>query len=340
MAREGFEELIALHDRRSGLRGLLAIHDTSQGPAFGGIRRLAYRDESQAMADALRLARAMSHKCALMDLPAGGGKLVLFDRSDTDWRAAYEYIGDVVERLGGRFYTGPDVGTGATELAWASSRTSFVTDPGTNGPGALAESTAEGVFSGMAVALEHLDGEQNWPDRTVVVQGLGSVGALLARRLVGQGAKVLGAEIDSERAESVAEELGIELLEPGRAIGAPCDVFAPCALGGILHDLTLGRLRCRVVAGGANNVLARTAHAEHLHERGILYVPDSLLNCGALIRGTIFHLEGRREPVSTIGKRVGAVVSRILQRAESEDALPLRVAVREAEERIAAWHSE
>lgn len=340
MAREGFEELIALHDRRSGLRGLLAIHDTSRGPAFGGIRRLAYRDEGQAMADALRLARAMTHKCALMDLAAGGGKLVLLDRTDTDWRAAYEYIGDVLERLGGRFYTGPDMGTGATELAWTASRTRYVTDPGADGPGELAESTAEGVFRGMAVALEHLDGEADWPERTVVVQGLGSVGALLARRLVGQGAKVLGTEIDDDRAQSVAEDLGIELLEPSRAIGAPCDVFAPCALGGILHDLTLGRLRCRVVAGGANNVLARTAHGDHLHARDILYVPDSLLNCGALIRGTVFHLEGRREPVSSIGERVGTVVARILQRAESEDAPPLRVAAREAEERIAAWHAE
>lgn len=335
MAREGFEELVALHDRRSGLRAFLGVHDTSRGPAFGGVRRWSYRDERAALVDCLRLARSMTHKCALAELPAGGAKLVVLDRPETDWRRAYEYLGDAVERMGGRFYTGPDVGTGERELGWMAARTGFVTDPGPDGPGELPESTAEGVFRGIAAALVHLDGGEDWPGRTLVVQGLGAVGRLLARRLVETGAKVLGAELDGERALAVAEELSIELLDPSRALETPCDVFAPCALGGILHDLTLERLRCRLVAGAANNVLARPLHGDRLHERDILYAPDVVLNSGALIRGTIFHLEGRREPVSAIGQRVGRATAAVLARAGEEGQPPARIAAREAEDRIA-----
>ncbi len=337
MAREGFEQVLALHDRRSGLRAFLGIHDTTRGPAFGGIRRWRYRDERDALLDCLRLARAMTHKCALVDLPAGGAKLVVLEREGVDWKQAYAHLGRVVESLDGRFYTGPDVGTGPAELALMCEQTRFVTDPGPKGPGELAQATAEGVFRGMEACLEHLDGEADWPRRSVVVQGLGAVGANLAQRLVECGAKVFGAEIDEDLADEVCARLNLERLDPARAVDTPCDVFAPCALGGILHDITLGRLRCRVVAGGANNVLAKPLHGDRLHERGVLVAPDFVLNSGALIRGTIFHLEGRREAVALIGERIKGVVASVLERARAEDAPPTRVAVREAEERIAAW---
>ena len=335
MAREGFEEVVALHDRGSGLRGFLAIHNSSAGPAFGGIRRWAYADEDQALRDCLRLARAMTHKCALADLPAGGAKLVLLDRPDLDLASAYRFLGDFVEGLHGRFYTGPDVGTKERELGWLAARTRYATDPGPDGPGELVESTCAGVFAGIAAALRHLDGEEDWPRRTIVVQGLGGVGRGLAKRLVERGARVLAAEIDGDLAEEIARELGLGLLDPATEYDQPCDVFAPCALGGILHDLTLARLRCRIVSGGANNVLARAVHGERLHELGILYAPDIAVTSGALIRGALFHLEGRCEPVEAIGARVGAALTAILERARDEEAPPARVALDEAEERIA-----
>jgi leucine dehydrogenase len=339
MAREGFEEVLALHDHVSGLRAFLGIHDTTCGPAFGGIRRWTYRDEREALQDCLRLARAMTHKCALAELPAGGGKLVVLDRDDIDWERGYDYLGRVVERLAGRFYTGPDVGTGPEELARMARTTGFVTDPGPEGPGELPESTSEGVFQGIAAALARLDGEVDWAARTVVVQGLGEVGGRLARRLRGAGARVLAIEVDAERAERVARELELELLPPSAGLEEPCDVFAPCALGGILHDLALERLRCRVVAGAANNVLARPLHGDRLHERGILYAPDFIVNSGALIRGTLFHLEGRREPVHDIGVRIGRILASVLEHAAAEGEPPARVAVRLAEERIASWRA-
>ena len=336
MSREGFEEVVAIHDRRSGLRGFLAIHDSSAGPAFGGIRRWAYEDEDGALRDALRLARAMTHKCALADLPAGGAKMTVLDRSGLDVPAAYRAIGDFAERLGGRWCTGPDVGTGEAELRSVAARTRYATDPGPDGPGQLVESTVEGVFRGLEAALVHLDGEADFPRRTVVVQGLGEVGAGLARRLVARGARVRASDLDSTRAQSISRELGIELVDPATEFDQRCDVFAPCALGGILHDLSIARLRCRIVAGGANNVLARSAHGERLHQRDILFAPDFVLNAGALVRGAIFHLEGRREPVEAIGDRIASTTARVLARARAEDLAPSRVAIDEAEDVIAA----
>ncbi|MBK7645237.1 MAG: leucine dehydrogenase [Planctomycetes bacterium] len=340
MSREGFEEVIALHDRRSGLRAFLAIHDSTQGPAFGGLRRWSYLDEDQALRDCLRLSRAMTYKCALAGLAAGGAKLVILDRTELDLRASYRAIGALVERFAGRFYTGPDVGTDAEELGWVAEQTRYVTRPDETGPGLLAESTCAGVFAGIAACLRHLDGEEDWGRRTIVVQGLGAVGRGLSRLLLEAGARVRASDLDGEKAERVARELDLELVDPATEYDQACDVFAPCALGGILHDLTLTRLRCRIVAGGANNVLVRSLHGERLHERGVLYAPDFAINSGALIRGALFHLEGRRESVEAIGARIEAALEGILARSREEGLAPVRVAVDEAAARIARWRGE
>ena len=334
MVQGGFEEVLSLYDRSSGLRGFLAIHDTSAGPAFGGIRRFGYLDEDQALMDVLRLSKAMTHKCALVGLPAGGAKLVLIDSPDLNVREAYRFIGRRVEELAGRFYTGPDVGTGPSELAAVAEHTRYVTDPGVAGPGDLAGATADGVFAGMAATLRHLDGEEDWASRKIVIQGLGGVGERLARRLVEVGASVVGADVDIERAERVGRELEIETMDPAREFGEPCDVFAPCAMGGIIHDVAIERLRARAVAGAANNVLARIGHGDQLHNKGILYAPDFAINSGALIRGALFHLKGEREPTREIESRISSAITDILGQAADENLPTARVALREAERRI------
>ncbi|WP_419192306.1 Glu/Leu/Phe/Val dehydrogenase dimerization domain-containing protein [Engelhardtia mirabilis] len=336
MAREDFEEVVAVQDRRSGLRAVVALHDTSAGPAFGGIRRWNYASEASAALDCLRLARAMTWKCVLAGLPAGGAKTVVLDHGGLDPESAYRHLGRVIERMGGRYYTGPDVNTGERELAWLAAETRYATDPGPEGPQELAESTAAGVFAGIAAGLRHLDGEEDWSRRSVVIQGLGSVGLRLARRLVEQGARVVGADIDERTAQVAVTELGIETVAPGDELDVPCDVFSPNALGGLVHDLTLVRLRARVVCGGANNVLASAAHGDRLHARGILFVPDFMVNAGALIRGALFHLEGRREPVVEIQARVDAVATELLALARELGRPPSRVAVAEASRRLAA----
>ncbi len=334
MARGGFEEVVALHDRASGLRAFLAIHDTSVGPAFGGLRRWQYLDEDHALRDCLRLSRSMTHKCALAGLPAGGGKMVLLDHPELDRPAAYRFVGRTVERLAGRFYTGPDVGTGPRELAWVTRETGFATDPGDDGPGDLAGATAEGVFAGIATGLRHLYGEEDWSRRTILVQGLGGVGERLARRLLDQGAHVLGAEIDPERVKRIQGRLDLEIVDPTQVFDRECDVFAPCAMGGILHDLTIKRLRARMVAGAANNVLARMEHGDQLHARDVLYIPDIAITSGALILGALFHLRGDRQPPVEIERRIGTAVSEILTLAARENLSTARVALREAERRI------
>ena len=334
MAREGFEELIALHDRESGLRAFLGIHDSRRGPAFGGIRRFAYRDEKSALIDCLRLSKAMSLKCALVDLPAGGAKLVVLDHPKLDRAAAYRHLGERIERLAGRYYAGPDVGTGWEELAWVSEHTTHVTQPGSAGPGDLASATAAGVFAGIRAALRHLDGEERWEDRTVVVQGLGSVGWNLASRLSALGAHVVAADVDASVRERATEELDVDWAEEGTELDRTCDVFAPCAMGGSLHDLSIQRLRARVVCGAANNPLARSHHATRLAERGILYVPDIAVNAGAVLRGCSFHLRGISPPLEEIEVRIGTVVADVLERARTEERTALSVATREAERRL------
>ncbi|MEW6072514.1 MAG: Glu/Leu/Phe/Val dehydrogenase dimerization domain-containing protein [Planctomycetota bacterium] len=334
MSREGFEEVIALHDRRSGARAFLAIHDTSVGPAFGGIRRFAYRDEKEGLLDCLRLALAMSYKCALTDIAGGGAKMVLFDRPYLDLPAAYRFLGESVAHLGGRYYAGPDVGTGWRELAWVGETTQHVTLPGPGGPGDLAGATCAGVFAGMRAALRAVFGAEDWPARTIVVQGLGSVGKLIAERLRDQGARVIAAEIDPERREAVRRELGIECVDAGGELDRECDVFCPCAMGGILHDLSVPRLRARVVCGSANNLLARTMHGDRLHERGILYAPDFVVNSGAVMRGAEFHLTGRPTPLAEVEARIGHTTTEILRMAAEEAVPTARIALREANRRI------
>jgi leucine dehydrogenase len=258
------------------------------------------------------------------------------DSAAVEWESAYEALGRAVEELGGKYYTGPDIGTSERELEWLSRTTTRVTRPGPDGPMELSEATAEGVFQGMVEALRSLDGEEDWPARRVVLQGLGEVGSRVARRLSEAGAKVIASEVREERALEVARELELELVNPRAEFDEPCDIFAPCALGGILHDITLARLRCRVIAGAANNVLARLDSGDDLHERGILYVPDILVSSGALLRGAVFHLEGTRLPVDVIGKRIGAAVREVLRVANEVGDAPIRVAMREAERRVRA----
>lgn len=327
MVNDGFEEVVALHDRASGLRGFLIVHDTTRGPAFGGIRRWDYGTEDEMLSDGLRLAKAMTRKCALAELPAGGGKIVIQDHEELDLELAYRHIGKLVERMNGRFYTGPDVGTDEDEMKWVAAETTYATNPQDHAPARLAEATGQGVRFGMEAALRHLDGEVDWPKRRVVIQGLGKVGAWLAESLVASGASVAACDLDPERAAAVTKRLGIELIEPNQVLEQECDVFSPNAMGGILHDVSLARSRCRIVCGAANNVLANEDHGSRMDALGILFVPDFVVSCGALIRGAFFHLDDRTLENIEIGRRVGNIVERVLELAKEQDLAPAKVAV-------------
>ncbi|MBL8900040.1 MAG: Glu/Leu/Phe/Val dehydrogenase [Planctomycetes bacterium] len=335
MRSDDFEEVVLLQDRRCGLRAILAIHDTSSGPAFGGVRRWRYPREEHALRDVLRLARAMTLKCALAGIPGGGGKVVILDQDDLRAEEAYELLGRHVQQLGGRFYTGPDVGTGHRELSVLARSTEYVTRPDEAGPGDLASATAAGVIAGMRAALEELFGTSSARGLRFAIQGVGEVGAKIARLLVAEGAEISVADLDEGAIERLlAVQPEVEVLPPERLLDASVDVFCPCAMGGVIHDLSLGRLRARLVAGSANNILALPRHGEELHRRGIVYLPDYVLNAGALILGSAFHLRGVREVGAEI-ERIGETIRWILRTAREEGESPMSVADREAERRIA-----
>ena len=337
------EQIQILQDLELGMLAFVAIHDTSLGPAFGGVRRYGYRNPREGLADVLRLSHAMSKKCVLSGVAGGGGKTVLVDHPGLDVQGAYRRLGEYVESMGGRYYTGPDVGTGETELGFLAETTRFVTRPGPEGPGDLTLATARGVMAGLRAVVRHLSRKlARYPSDPAregleglhfCVQGLGGVGLKVARQLRAAGATLTLSELDPELLQSACAELEADHVQPGSVYDVDCHVFVPCALGGIVHDLSVGRFRCDAIAGSANNVLAGPEHAEDLWHRGILLAPDFITNSGALVLGANFHLTGERDQDAAID-RIEDVLLEVFAKAEHVGESPNDLADRIAEERL------
>lgn len=329
MARNGHERVVAVQDERSGLRAWIALHDTRRGPTYGGIRVWRYRDEDEALGDALRLSRAMTLKCVLAGVQGGGAKTVVIADRLLDRPAAMAALGRGIDMLAGAYRAGPDVGFTEADQQAILAQTRFVAHHGDRLRPA-GEATAEGAEWGLRAALRFARGSDALKGVTVAVQGLGSVGLALARRLLNAGARVVGADPDAEAAQRAARA-GVEVIEPGRIHEVESDVFAPCALGGTLHEVSIPRLAGKVVAGCANNVLARPEHAHLLQRRGILYVPDFVLNSGALIEGAGYDRTGRTDWSAEL-RRIGETVLAVLQRARNDHSTTVDAALRMAQE--------
>lgn len=326
-ASDAYELLHVVEDRRCGLQAVVALHSTRLGPAFGGIRRMAYPSLQAARADALELAQAMTIKCALAGLPAGGGKTAVVIPTDgdaPDWPAAYRRLGDVVASLHGQYVCGPDVGTGAAELAEVRTSTEYVNPEG-NDAGA---STAAGVLAGLRTIWTVL-GRDGARGARVAVQGLGSVGNAVAARLRGQGAEVLGADPDPD-AMRRAESAGVTVVDPATILATECDVLVPCATGHVLTEASIESLSCRAVCGSANNQLASEAAAAALHRRGIVHAPDEVVSAGAVIEGVLTVLGGAgsetRAAVQATIDRIADTLAAVLEQARVEDRPPAEVA--------------
>lgn len=332
LSSSSFEQLQVLRDESAGVTAFLAIHDTRLGPAFGGIRRWSYRRAEEGLADALRLAEAMTLKCAAAGIPAGGGKVVIVEGPDTDREAAYRLVGRHVEEMGGRYYTGPDVGTERADLEVVARHTDFVARP--DRVGDLAEPTAVGVFAGIRAIAQRL-GHPQLRGLRVLVQGVGGVGSRLCGKLVEAGAEVTITDVRREAVDEVAARFKVAVLDPGEMFGVETDVWAPCALGGVVHDVSIQQMRIRAIAGSANNVLASPEHGRTLFERGVLYAPDFLINAGALVHGALFHLEGQAPPGARI-ERIGETVGAVLDAARLAGEPPEVIATRMARERLDA----
>lgn len=327
-----FEEIHYVVDHASGLRAIVVVHDTSAGPALGGIRCTRYRDEGAALADACALARGMTRKVLLAELPAGGGKAVVLDHPGLDRRRAFVALGRHIERMGGRFCTAGDLGTSANDLAAVATATRHVATREHGVEHDLPACTAEGVFIGAGTALELL-GIAEWHGQRIAIQGLGAIGlqlAMLARRA---GAKVIATDFDAARAGRAADTLPLQIVEPDQIWSVDCEVFAPCAAGGLLDADTVERLRCRIVCGAANNQLADDAVGDRLAARGILYAPELVVSAGAVLRGCGPSLPEFEPPPDLSG--IGRRLRKLVMDALAAKVPPFRLAVQQADARLA-----
>ncbi len=286
LAEYRHEQLVLCHDHSTGLRAVIAVHDTTLGPALGGCRMWPYESEEEAIVDALRLARGMTYKAAVSGLDFGGGKSVIIgDPREDKSEALFRSFGRYVETLGGRYVAAEDVGTSTEDMDRVRLETSHVAgvSPARGGSGDPSPFTALGVLQGMRACVEELFGTTSLKGRTVAVQGLGHVGHQLCRLLDEAGAKLLVADIVDENVERVVRETGAEALGIDEILSASCDVLAPCAMGAVVDDGTLPHFQCSIIAGAANNVLQEPRHGQALADRGILYAPDYVINAGGLI---------------------------------------------------------
>ena len=320
-AFDDHEQVIFFYDRASGLKTIVALHDTTLGPAVGGCRMWPYASEAEALTDVLRLSRGMTFKAAMAELPYGGGKTVIIGDSRKDKsEALFRALGRAIDSLGGRYYTGEDVGTSPTDMDWAGEETDYVLGCNKGGSGDPSPVTARGVWLGVRAAVGHKLGRSDLAGVRVAVQGLGHVGYNLARLLAQDGARLIVADLEGARVERAAEEFGAKPVEVDAILSAECDVLAPCALGGIINDPTIPKLACAIVAGAANNQLLEDRHGTALHARGILYAPDYVINAGGLINIAQelqpggYERERALAQVETIGTTLGEVFERASQR--------------------------
>ena len=282
MAEKEHDQLLIWSDVASGYRGLIAIHDTTLGPALGGTRFWNYESEAEAITDVLRLSRGMTYKAAITGLELGGGKSVIIgDPHTTDREAIFRAHGRAVESLGGSYITAADVGTSADDMEYVHKETQWVT--GLRGrSGDPASLTAFGVCQGLKACARFRYGAESLEGRHVVVQGLGGVGYHLCQHLATEEARLSVADIEDDRVRKAVSDFGATAVAPDRVYEIDADIFSPCALGAVINDDTLDRLRVDIVAGSANNQLAETRHGQALHERGIVYAPDYVINAGGM----------------------------------------------------------
>jgi leucine dehydrogenase len=333
------EQVVICHEPAAGLRAIIAVHDTTLGPALGGIRMWRYDTDEQALTDVLRLSRGMTYKNAVAGLPLGGGKTVVIGDPRTDKsELLFRALGRFVDSIGGRYLAAEDVGTSTEDAVAVARETRHVTGLPIElgGSGDPSPMTAWGVVCGIRSALREGGLPGDLAGVQVAVQGAGHVGARVARHLIESGARVTVADIYPDRVAPL-HELGADVGDPATIHMLECDVYAPCALGAVIRPQTTAELHCRIVAGAANNQLLDTAAGDELHDRGIVYAPDFVINAGGVINigeelGRDYDAERARHSVERIEQNLDAV----FERARAAGVGSHRAADLVAEERIAA----
>lgn len=321
-------------DAKTGMKAIVAIHNTKLGPALGGCRFIEYPSTHSAIRDCLRLARGMSYKAALANLPLGGGKSVIIKPNVAYDREAYLHsFGTFVNELGGRYITALDSGTQLSDMDIIAQHTPYVASLSSYN-GDPSPSTAMGVFRGIQAAVECKLGKSDLSGLHVAIQGLGHVGFLLAQHLYNAGARLTVADINPEAVERAAREFNAAITGTESIHKTACDIYAPCALGAILNDITIHQLQTPIVAGAANNQLAHHMHGQVLHDKGILYAPDYVINAGGLIFAAAKYLKTSESLINEQINSIRSTLMTIFQRSQQENIPPSIIADTLAQEKL------
>lgn len=336
----GHEQVVFCNDKDTGLKSIIAIHDTTIGPALGGTRFYNYRNEQEALTDVLRLSRGMTYKNAICGTQLGGGKAVIIgDPAKLSSEVFWRRYGKFVNSLGGKYITAEDVGTSTADMEYVAMETKYVGGKPEylGGAGDPSPFTAYGVYLGMKASAKKAWGSDSLIDKKVLVEGIGHVGSHLAELLVKEHAEVYVTDLRQDKLKELSARLDVHVLDPAVAYDLNIDIYAPCAMGATLNTDTIGRLKCAIVAGSANNQLAdEEVHGKQLVEKGIIYAPDFLINAGGVIN-CFMELDNynKQRAMAGIEKIYGRTLD-ILNRAEMDGITPQKAAMLLAEERIQA----
>ncbi|MGI1805159.1 Leu/Phe/Val dehydrogenase [Exiguobacterium sp. TDN 0502] len=342
MEMEDYEQVVFCHDKVSGLKAIIAIHDTTLGPALGGLRMWNYASDEEALIDALRLSKGMTYKNAAAGLNLGGGKAVIIGDAKTQKsEALFRAFGRYVQSLNGRYITAEDVNTTVADMDYIHMETDFVTgvSPAFGSSGNPSPVTAYGVYRGMKAAAKEVYGTDSLGGKTIAIQGVGNVAFNLCRHLHEEGAKLIVTDINQEALQRAEEAFGALIVAPEDIYSVDADIFAPCALGATLNDETIPQLKVKIIAGAANNQLKEDRHGDMLEERGILYVPDFVINAGGVIN-VADELDGyNRDRAMKKVELVYDAVTKVFEIAKRDHLPTYRAAEKMAEERIATMRS-
>lgn len=315
----GFGDLHFKVDEATGMKAIIAIHSTKLGPSLGGCRFIEYPDTGSAIMDAMRLARGMSFKAASVNLPLGGGKAVIIKPNKPfDRKAWFHAFGKFVDELNGRYITALDSGTQLGDMDIIAEHTRHVASL-TCHNGDPSPFTAKGIFRGIQAAVEFKMGKDNLRGLHVAIQGMGHVGYALARHLHEAGAKLTVADVNNILVNNAVNEFGATAVSTDAIHKTPCDVFAPCALGAIINDISINQLQTSIIAGAANNQLAHSYHGQLLHDKGILYAADYIINAGGLIYAASKYLHTHEDAVNQQIDGIGTSLIQIFERSKLEN---------------------
>lgn len=337
MGAEGHEQILMCSDPAVGLKAVIAIHDTTLGPACGGLRIWPFETEEEAVRDVLRLSRAMTYKSAAADLPLGGGKAVIIaDPHTQKTEAMLRSYGRFVETLGGRYLTTTDVGSTGRDLEYVRQETAHVVGLPTTagGSGDTSVMTGLGIYMGMKACARETWGSDSLTGKKIAIQGFGKVAFQLTHHLLKEDAHLVVTDIFSDALDR-ARDMGIKVVEPEAIYDTACDIFSPCAMGGVVNRDTIPRLKCRVVAGGANNQLAEDADGQELHRSGVLYAPDYIINAGGIINvsaeiGAPYNPDRAREKT----ERIYEIMGRVIDISKNQEIPTSQAADRMVEQRL------